>query len=72
MKQVMELERKIDAVPSRAELAQYQRRFVELNEQVDTCGWDGIWIWMGYAVVRFPNPHYVMGWGTFKSVGESD
>ena len=31
---VMELERKVDAVPSRAELAQYQRRFVELNEQV--------------------------------------
>ena len=32
----MELERKVDAVPSRAELAQYQRRFVELNEQVST------------------------------------
>ena len=31
----MELERKVDAVPSRAELAQYQRRFVELNEQVE-------------------------------------
>ena len=30
----MELERKVDSVPSRAELAQYQRRFVELNEQV--------------------------------------
>ena len=36
MTQVMELERKVDAVASRAELAQYQRRFVELNDQVST------------------------------------
>ena len=36
MTQVMELERKVDAVASRAELAQYQRRFVELNDQVFT------------------------------------
>jgi len=31
---VMELERKIDSIPSRAELSQYQRRFVELYNQI--------------------------------------
>lgn len=31
---VLELERKIDSVPSRAELSQYQRRFVELYNQI--------------------------------------
>ena len=33
---VMELERKIDSVPSRAELSQYQRRFVELYNQISS------------------------------------
>ena len=31
---VLELERKIDSIPSRAELSQYQRRFVELYNQI--------------------------------------
>ena len=31
----LELERKIDRIPSRSELAQYQRRFVELYGQMD-------------------------------------
>ena len=33
---VMELERKIDSIPSRAELSQYQRRFVELYNQISS------------------------------------
>ena len=33
---LMELERKIDSVPSRAELSQYQRRFVELYNQISS------------------------------------
>ena len=32
----LELERKIDRIPSRSELAQYQRRFVELYGQMDS------------------------------------
>ena len=33
---VMELERKIDSIPSSAELSQYQRRFVELYNQISS------------------------------------
>ena len=36
-RQVASLKRKIDEVPTRAELTQYQKRFVELYEQVDFC-----------------------------------
>ena len=34
-KMCLEIERNIDRIPSRSELAQYQRRFVELYGQMD-------------------------------------
>ena len=36
-REISSLQRRIDEVPSRAELSQYQRRFVELYNQGNTC-----------------------------------
>jgi hypothetical protein len=39
-REIATLQRQIDEVPSRHELTQYQKRFVELYEQVgQECGW---------------------------------
>ena len=39
------LQRKIDEVPSRTELAQYQRRFIELYNQGEVCVMQQSWLW---------------------------
>ena len=55
-REISALQRSIDEVPSRAELAQYQRRFIELYNQGEHA----------YYLVLIPNNHQTFNQGWFN------